>query len=108
MSDKKERSQVARPNAQGRASFDWQLTHTSVNDTVRLIMPPTNTLPVIFVPGIMGSNLKDTKGGAVWRLDAAEFSLGETKMKIDQPVNLAKRWATKKARPNILNLPTNY
>jgi pimeloyl-ACP methyl ester carboxylesterase len=88
------RTQHAKPDDKGLPTFDWQLTHTSILDTVRLIVPPTNTVPIIFVPGIMGSNLRATQGRdagkAVWRLDGG--TLWRTLLN-DVPVNLAKRWA---------------
>lgn len=90
MPDSARRSQFAKPDAQGRPTFDWQLTHSSILDTVRLIVPPSNTVPIIFVPGIMGSNLASTSGEPVWRLDGG--TLWGTIMK-DDPVNLAKTWA---------------
>ncbi len=67
---KAERSQIARPDEHGRPTFDWTLTSSAITDTVKLIVGPFNVLPVVFVPGIMGSNLKSTKGEPVWRLDA--------------------------------------
>lgn len=89
--DSARRSQFAKPDAQGRPTFDWQLTHTSILDTVRLIVPPSNTVPIIFVPGIMGSNLRSTANGdAVWRLDGG--TLWGSVLK-DTPVNLAIKWA---------------
>ncbi|MFT3721052.1 esterase/lipase family protein [Pseudorhodoferax sp.] len=66
------RSQVARPDKSGRAMFEWTLTGSNITDTVRLIGGPFNVLPVVFVPGIMGSNLR-AKGAIkptpIWRLD---------------------------------------
>jgi pimeloyl-ACP methyl ester carboxylesterase len=64
-----ERTQTARPDKSGKPTFDWKLTDSSITDTVRLIAGPFDVLPVVFVPGIMGSNLKSTNGGPVWRLD---------------------------------------
>jgi hypothetical protein len=66
----RERGRIARPDKDGRASFDWTLTDSSITDTVKIVVGPFNVLPVVFVPGIMGSNLKSTsKGESVWRLD---------------------------------------
>lgn len=85
-----ERSQFAKPDAKGLPTFDWMLTRTSILDTVKLIIPPINTVPIIFVPGIMGSNLQSTTGDPVWRLDGgALWGL----LANDIPVNLAKKWA---------------
>lgn len=102
MPDSEKRSQFAKPDAQGRPTFDWQLTHSSIFDTVRLIVPPSNTVPIIFVPGIMGSNLRSISGDAVWRLDGG--ALWGTILK-DDPVNLAKTWAFEDAgkRQRILH-----
>lgn len=78
----KERSQLARPGDNGRPTFNWQLSDTRLRDTVKLVLPPTDTLPVIFVPGIMGSNLMDKEKNAVWRLDGF-WTI---------PANLALKW----------------
>lgn len=48
--------------------FEWQLTDTGLSDLVKLVTQ-THVLPVIFVPGIMGSNLMDLNENIVWRLD---------------------------------------
>jgi pimeloyl-ACP methyl ester carboxylesterase len=54
----------------------WTLTPSHITDPVHCILPPDGVLPVIFVPGIMGSNLKsksedlELSGIPVWRLDA--------------------------------------
>ena len=93
MSTPKERSRIARPNKQGRPSFDWQLTDTSQSDTVKLIVPPMNSLPVVFVPGIMGSNLKNKENKAVWRLDISRLKLGRrSEFAFDLPGHLVKTW----------------
>jgi hypothetical protein len=68
------RSVLAKPDAKGKPSFEWTLTHTSLTDTVDLIAGPFDVLPIVFVPGIMGSNLKAKRGGApVWRLDISSL-----------------------------------
>jgi pimeloyl-ACP methyl ester carboxylesterase len=96
--EQKERSQLAKPDKSGKPIFDWSLTHTSILDTVKLVMPPTNTVPIIFVPGIMGSNLEsaDDNRDPVWRLDGGITILWH-KFASDQPVNLAKQWAFEQA-----------
>jgi pimeloyl-ACP methyl ester carboxylesterase len=84
-----ERSQQARPDKSGKPTFTWQLTHTDIRDTVKLIMPPTQVLPIVFVPGIMGSNLAMSNGKPVWLLNSTG----------GQPIGLAWRWANKGAGP---------
>lgn len=92
--DQRERTQFAKPDTKGKPTFDWQLTHNSILDTVRLIMPPSNTVPIIFIPGIMGSNLQNDEGDPVWRLDGKLSILwGAIDIKSDIPLNLAKKWA---------------
>lgn len=87
-------------NAQGNAVHSWTLTPSSLSDPVQCILPPDGVLPVIFVPGIMGSNLKSLnaknksgKGQPVWRLDAG--FLGKN-------IWLATNWFNKK--PGIRQL----
>jgi pimeloyl-ACP methyl ester carboxylesterase len=80
------RSQIARPDKSGTPTFDWSLTHASLIDTVKLVTGPFNVLPVVFVPGIMGSNLKSINGGQpVWRLDTT----------LGKPIGLLRSIASK-------------
>ncbi|MGY3041074.1 hypothetical protein ACVWWQ_002705 [Rhodanobacter sp. TND4EL1] len=56
----------------GTYVYNWRLTSSSIMDAVHLTLPPDHVLPVIFVPGIMGSNLRQNSGKkreSVWRLD---------------------------------------
>lgn len=57
----------------GDCTYTLNLTESQRADHVRLTLKPVHALPIVFVPGIMGSNLKATtgkdKGGSVWRLD---------------------------------------
>ncbi|MGO2336850.1 lipase family alpha/beta hydrolase [Providencia sp.] len=57
-------------NKEGRCSWvDLQLQHKSLNAQAKCIVPPTKVIPVIFIPGIMGTNLKDKNNKPVWRAD---------------------------------------
>jgi len=84
----------------GETTFGWNLTSTALRDAVRLVVPQKNVLPVIFVPGIMGSNLKERinggKGRPVWRLDKG---LGE------KPISVVTQWMRKSAgiRQSVLH-----
>ncbi|MGQ7951381.1 esterase/lipase family protein [Providencia huashanensis] len=55
----------------GKCSWNGiPLQHKSLNAEAKCLVPPTKVIPVIFIPGIMGTNLKDTKNGEpVWRAD---------------------------------------
>ncbi|MEN5151367.1 esterase/lipase family protein [Pseudomonas orientalis] len=81
-------------NARGNPVHTWTLTPSHITDPVHCILPPDGILPVIFVPGIMGSNLKskpenlEVSGVPVWRLDAG--FLGKNMW-------LAKKWIRKSA-----------
>ena len=55
-SAKKERSVFAQLNERGNLEVKWTLTDKSITDPVYIDLPPRKTLPIIFVPGIMGSN----------------------------------------------------
>ncbi len=91
VSEDKERTQQAQVDASGRPVFNWTLTSSKITDTVRLIAGPFNVLPVIFVPGIMGSNLKEKATGTpVWRLDGGAGGI---------PWSLVKGFSTKGAGP---------
>lgn len=86
-----ERTQFARPDGEGVPTFEWTLTGSSISDIVRLITGPFDVLPVVFVPGIMGSNLKTKhEGTPIWRLDTNVIGL---------PWNLAKSFALKGPGP---------
>ncbi|WP_407351271.1 esterase/lipase family protein [Luteimonas sp. R10] len=70
-------------NPDGQPTYQWRLTSANLIDPVRLVLPPTKVLPVIFVPGIMGSNLMDMNRNKVWRLDTT----------FGAPVGLARKMA---------------
>ncbi len=83
-------------NARGNPVHTWTLTPSHITDPVHCILPPDGVLPVIFVPGIMGSNLKSKsekrkekeKAVPVWRLDAGFMG---------KNMWLALNWINKKA-----------
>lgn len=56
-------------NEKKRVSWECTTEHQSQNAKARLYVPASKVVPVIFLPGIMGSNLKhkDT-GDSVWRI----------------------------------------
>lgn len=43
--------------------------HKSLNAKAICILPPTKSIPIIFIPGVMGTNLKNKKGKSIWRAD---------------------------------------
>ncbi|MBG5917770.1 lipase family alpha/beta hydrolase [Providencia stuartii] len=57
----------------GKCSWiNIQLQRKSLNAEAKCIVPPTKVIPVIFIPGIMGTNLKKSKeqgNESVWRGD---------------------------------------
>ncbi|MDF3836061.1 alpha/beta hydrolase [Cupriavidus basilensis] len=67
-------------NAKGEPQHAWNLSPSDRTDAVQCPLPPEAVLPVIFVPGIMGTNLMtvpDAENGdglPVWRLDAGSFN----------------------------------
>lgn len=66
---------------------EWQMTDTKLLDAVKLTIPAWQVVPIVFVPGIMGSNLANLKNDPVWLLNGT-FSA---------PARLAGQWATKSA-----------
>lgn len=80
---KKQRSKEMLPSSNGRFQAEWQLSDTKLVDAVRLSLPPTHTLPIVFIPGIMGSNLCDLRNRPVWLLNSVK----------GVPVGLAAGWA---------------
>lgn len=91
----KERSIFAGLDEAGRPKYSWQLTSDTLKDVVKLRLPPSNILPIIFVPGIMGSNLCSKDGQAVWLLDGA----------LTIPYELVWKWAARGAatRQSVLH-----
>ena len=85
------------PQTDGTLRYAWTATPAHQSDPVVLRVPrpgePTCTLPIVFVPGIMGTNLKATDGGArVWNLDTIHIPfIG------DVPLPLAKDKVFEKA-----------
>ncbi|MBA0190210.1 hypothetical protein ABRP70_08245 [Pectobacterium odoriferum] len=53
----------------GKCSWvDIQLQHKSLNAEANCILPPTKAIPVIFIPGVMGTNLKNNiSDNPIWR-----------------------------------------
>lgn len=91
------RKTFAKDNGKGESVAEWTLTPVGLSDPVQCVAQPICTIPVIFVPGIMGSNLKvinEVKGvkagQAVWLMDG----------KIDAGTS----WATKSAEQRQLRL----
>lgn len=84
---KKVRSKTGQPDAKGNPTFAWTLTPPHFNDPVKLVLPPKDTVPIIFVPGIMGTNLSSRQDKPVWLLNSTQ----------GQPLSLAWYWASKGA-----------
>jgi pimeloyl-ACP methyl ester carboxylesterase len=83
----KRRFTELRPLGNGRFQAEWRLTETSLIEPVKITVPPKHAVPIIFVPGIMGSNLCNMENDPVWLLNAVGSA----------PARLALNWATKKA-----------
>lgn len=83
----KKRSKELYPGTNGRLQTEWQLTDSKLVDAVRLSVPPMRAIPIIFVPGIMGSNLCDKSNKPVWLLNSIAGA----------PLGLAIGWARKTA-----------
>ncbi len=65
-----ERFRCLAPEPDGTPAALWVLTPKPQSDIVKLVVRPC-VLPVVFVPGIMGSNLRSkATGKPVWRLNA--------------------------------------
>ncbi len=65
-----ERYLYPRLDANGKHVFTPELTHASRTDPVGLICSTVRSLPIVFVPGTMGSNLKVIgQQEQVWRFD---------------------------------------
>jgi len=61
-----------RPHWDENGKCHWngiQLQHKSLNAKAKCILPPIKAIPVIFIPGVMGTNLKNKKGKSIWRAD---------------------------------------
>jgi pimeloyl-ACP methyl ester carboxylesterase len=54
------RRAFARDDGKGNSVAEWTLTSPDITDPVQIVAQPICTVPVIFVPGIMGSNLMTT------------------------------------------------
>lgn len=58
------------PQPDGKLQYTWNLTDSEKTDPVHLRVGISNALPIVFVPGVMGSNLRSKTNRKVWRLDA--------------------------------------
>ncbi|QKN81409.1 esterase/lipase family protein [Scandinavium goeteborgense] len=72
-------------NEQGKCSWEGiQTQHVSKNAKAMLILPPTKVIPVIFLPGVMGTNLSSSKS-----------SIEETIWRGDNDISVFIEWASK-------------
>lgn len=79
------RQALGSTTSEGSNVYNWRLTSTTISGLVHLPLPPNHILPVVFVPGIMGTNLmsNDRHRRLVWRLDTT----------MGQPAGLLRRMA---------------
>ncbi len=70
------RRAFANDDGKGHSTAEWTLTPSSLTDPVQIIAEPVDSLPIVFVPGIMGSNLMARvdvdgrkKGQPLWLMD---------------------------------------
>lgn len=55
----------------GKCSWvDIQRQHKSLNAEAKCIVPPTKVIPIIFIPGVMGTNLKSSVGEDSWKAES--------------------------------------
>lgn len=71
---KKENRSYHRPvwNDNGQCHFELTYHPKEENHVAVCLMPPTKVIPVIFIPGVMGSNLKN-KNSEVWQFSASSL-----------------------------------
>ncbi|MEA9982582.1 hypothetical protein QN374_12070, partial [Herbaspirillum sp. RTI4] len=106
---------------EGFPFWSTPLTPTEDKRKALVLVPPTQAIPVIFVPGVMGSNLKlingirkpDKKPGELaWRPDAATYKEASmnaaSRQKILDPKNtqVDKRFIVDKKKDSFL--PANF
>ncbi|WP_151996191.1 esterase/lipase family protein [Buttiauxella massiliensis] len=74
--DNKENTTYHRPewDENGQVCYPTTLQPSEKNHIAVCLKPPTKVIPVIFLPGVMGSNLKNA-GGEVWQFSPS--SLGK-------------------------------
>jgi hypothetical protein len=53
--EQRKRIAHATANEKGESTANWVLTPAAVTDPVYIVAQPIYTVPIIFVPGIMGS-----------------------------------------------------
>ncbi|MER5079005.1 acetyltransferase, partial [Providencia stuartii] len=77
------------------------LQHQSLNPEAKCVVPPTKIIPVIFLPGVMGSNLKATSAGS-------NFLEGDKIWRGDNEIEVYVDWAKLKGqeRRELLNPKT--
>lgn len=75
------------PTKNNRFQAEWHLTDTKLLDAVKIALPPLRVVPIVFVPGIMGSNLSDLRNEPVWLLNNVK----------NIPANLVYNWSRRDA-----------
>ena len=72
------KERILTPTFDRKGNPEWKTTMSPPDDSIAMVaMVPDRIIPVIFVPGVMGSNLKSTDGkGPQWCLDSAGSMAG--------------------------------
>ena len=79
MADSKPTERNIAPRVDAKGGVEWRSQMTAPNDSVALInMVSDRLIPIVFVPGVMGSNLRGIgkAKGINWRLDSSTSMLG--------------------------------
>lgn len=70
------KARVIAPEFDARGIPSWPSVLSPPDDTFALVcMVPDRIIPIIFVPGVMGSNLNPTNKGKMWRMDSKKTAL---------------------------------
>ncbi len=87
---------TTRPNTQGRGTGHTQTSPVQNIVRAQVVAQPARVIPIIFVPGIMGSNLRTIRAVKSANFDI-DFAAGQAVWRIDSTIGFARRWAGKSA-----------
>ena len=98
--EQRKRMAYTTANEKGESTASWALTPVGVTDPVFIVAQPIYTVPIIFVPGIMGSNLMVTQ-------DVDKLKKGNPVWLMNGKVGAAKAWGFKNPTERQLRLNPN-
>lgn len=90
-------TRFARSSKDDPFTWHWDLSDKSLTDGVAIKLPPSYVVPIVFVPGIMGSNLMVTK-------NVGGLKAGAPSWLVNGDIGVLSKWIWRRAETRQLRL----